>query len=336
MITSTVKTLRRSTLHTLFLYAIRDDESGQTMTTSPADHSAATPPVTEVADPRFAHLEQTPVDELARMMNDADSTVPAAVARELPRITAAIEAIVERMTRGGRLVYVGAGTSGRLGVLDASECGPTFNVGPDEVFAIIAGGPGAVTDAAEGAEDDADGGRQAVIEAEIGPDDVVVGLATSGRTPFVLAAVEQARENGTLTVGVSCNGDAALSELADIAIEIVVGPEVLSGSTRLKAGTAQKLVLNMISTISMVKLGKTYRGLMVDVRPTNDKLRARAARIVSALTDADVDQSAAVLADSGFDIRTAVVRISLGLDRAAAADLLRQSGGQLQAVLGES
>jgi N-acetylmuramic acid 6-phosphate etherase len=293
------------------------------------------PPVTELADPQFADIEDASIDELTRLMNDADTTVPAAVARELPRIAVAIEAIVARMARGGRLVYVGAGTSGRLGVLDASECGPTFDVGPDEVFAIVAGGPSALVSPSERAEDDAEAGDRAVSDAGIGPDDAVVGLASSGRTPFVLGAIRQARARGALTVGVSCNSDTELSELAELPIEVVVGPEVLSGSTRLKAGTAQKLVLNMISTISMVKLGKTYNGLMVDVRPTNEKLRARAARIVSSITGVAHEESAAMLADSGFDVRTAVVRIRLGLDHASATARLRAANGRLRVALEE-
>ncbi|NED96803.1 N-acetylmuramic acid 6-phosphate etherase [Phytoactinopolyspora alkaliphila] len=290
-------------------------------------------PVTELADPRFAHIEDAPVAELTRLMNEADTSVPAAVQRELPRISTAIEAITARMSRGGRLIYIGAGTSGRLGVLDASECGPTFDVGPDEVFAIVAGGPSALVSPSEGAEDDAQAGDHAVVEANIGADDAVVGLASSGRTPFVLGAVRRARERGALTVGISCNAGTELSALVECPVEVVVGPEVISGSTRLKAGTAQKLVLNMISTISMVKLGKTYNGLMVDVRPTNEKLRARAARIVSTLTGAPETEATAVLADSAFDVRTAVLRIQLGLDHAAATARLRAANGRLRVAL---
>lgn len=294
------------------------------------------PPVTERADPRFAHIEEASVADLAREMNDADATVPTAVAGELTRISAAIEATVVRMARGGRLVYVGAGTSGRLGVLDASECGPTFNVGPDQVFAIIAGGTQAVADAAEGAEDDTEAGARAIIDAGIGPDDIVIGLASSGRTPFVLGAVGQARDRGALTIGISCNYDSELSALVEKPIEVVVGPELLSGSTRLKAGTAQKLVLNMISTITMVKLGKTYRGLMVDARPTNEKLRARATRIVCSLTGVTPEEATAMLADSGFDVPTAVVRLRLGLDHGSAAARLRAANGRLHIALEES
>ncbi|NEE04735.1 N-acetylmuramic acid 6-phosphate etherase [Phytoactinopolyspora halotolerans] len=294
------------------------------------------PPTTERADPRFARIEEASIAELARQMNAADATVPAAVAGEVPRIARAIEAVVERMNRDGRLVYVGAGTSGRLGVLDASECRPTFNVSADQVFAIIAGGPQAVADAAEGAEDDAEAGARDIDDAGIGPDDTVIGLASSGRTPFVLGAARRARERGALTIGISCNRDAELSALVEHPIEVVVGPEVISGSTRLKAGTAQKMVLNMISTITMVKLGKTYRGLMVDVRPTNEKLRARATRIVCSLTDADPDVAAAMLADTGFDVPLAVLRLRLGLNQHAAADRLRAANGRLHLALGES
>ncbi|MBB5786237.1 N-acetylmuramic acid 6-phosphate etherase [Jiangella mangrovi] len=299
------------------------------------DGDGRTPPDTEAIDPRYAALDEAPVAELARLMNEADSTVPAAVARELPRISAAIEAIVERVGAGGRLVYVGAGTSGRLGVLDASESRPTFNVGPDEVIAVIAGGPEAIAGAVEGAEDDADAGAQAMTDAGIGHADAVVGLATSGRTPYVLGAVQRARELGALTVGVSCNHQTELSAAVDHPVEVVVGPEVLSGSTRLKAGTAQKLVLNMISTITMVRLGKTYRGLMVDLRASNDKLRGRATRIVSALTGARPDQARAMLASSGYDVRTAVLRLRLGLDHETATERLRAADGRLRDALGE-
>ncbi|TDC53122.1 N-acetylmuramic acid 6-phosphate etherase [Jiangella ureilytica] len=300
-----------------------------------SDGDGRTPPDTEAIDPRYAAIEEASVADLARLMNDADRTVPAAVGRELPRISAAIEAIVERVGAGGRLVYAGAGTSGRLGVLDASESRPTFNVGPDEVLAVIAGGPDAIAGAVEGAEDDAAAGARAMTDACIGPADVVVGLATSGRTPYVLGAVRRARELGALTVGVSCNRGAELSADVDHPIEVVVGPEVLSGSTRLKAGTAQKLVLNMISTITMVRLGKTYRGLMVDLRATNDKLRGRATRIVSALTGAGPDEARAVLATSGYDVRAAVVRLRLGLDHDTATERLRAAGGRLRDALGE-
>ncbi|WP_129662743.1 N-acetylmuramic acid 6-phosphate etherase [Phytoactinopolyspora endophytica] len=294
------------------------------------------PSVTERADPRFARIEETSITDLARQMNTADATVPTAVASELPRITAAIEAAVARMSRGGRLIYVGAGTSGRLGVLDASECRPTFNVGPEQIFAIIAGGPQAIVDAAEGAEDDAEAGAWEMTDADVGPDDTLVGLASSGRTPFVLGAMRRARELGALTIGVSCNRDSELSALVERPIEVVVGPELVSGSTRLKAGTAQKLVLNMISTITMVKLGKTYHGLMVAVRPTNEKLRARAIRIVCSLTGADEEDAGAMLVDSGYDVATAVLRLRLGLSQDAATDRLRAANGRLDHALEES
>lgn len=299
------------------------------------DGDGRTPPATEAVDPRYAALDEASVTDLARLMNEADATVPAAVERELPRISAAIEAIVERVGAGGRLVYVGAGTSGRLGVLDASESRPTFNVGPDEVLAVIAGGPDAIAGAVEGAEDDAEAGARAMADAGIGPADVVVGLATSGRTPYVLGAVGRARELGALTVGVSCNHRTALSAAVDLPVEVVVGPEVLSGSTRLKAGTAQKLVLNMISTITMIRLGKTYRGLMVDLRATNDKLRGRATRIVSALTGAGPDEARATLTTSGYDVSTAVLRLRLGLDHETAIERLRAANGRLRDALGE-
>ncbi|WP_345151077.1 N-acetylmuramic acid 6-phosphate etherase [Nonomuraea rubra] len=213
---------------------------------------------TEQSDPRYSQIDRLPTERIARLMNQADAAVPAAVAVVIPAISAAIDAIADRMAAGGRLFYVGAGTSGRLAVLDASECPPTFGTDPSLVQGVIAGGPDALTRSVEGAEDDAEAGAAALKDLEVGPLDSVVGVSASGRAPFVLGALAEAASAGALTVGLSCNDDAPLSAAAEHAIEVVVGPEVVTGSTRLKAGTAQKLVLNMISTISMVKLGRTY------------------------------------------------------------------------------
>ncbi|MEU8247789.1 N-acetylmuramic acid 6-phosphate etherase [Nonomuraea sp. NPDC048916] len=290
---------------------------------------------TESADPRFADIDKMTVAELAATMNGADAAVPQAVARALPQITAAIEAASERMGAGGRLIYVGAGTPGRIGVLDASECPPTFSTPPEQVFAIIAGGEGAVVHPREGAEDDRQAAAEAIDAAGIGPLDTVVGIASSGRTPFVLEAVRRARERGALTVGLACNPGTPLSGEAEHPIEVLVGPEVVSGSTRLKAGTAQKLVLNMFSTIVMVQLGKTYGNLMVDVKPTNGKLRERAVRIVRTITGAGRDEALALLGQNGFNVKQAVVASRFHLTPQDAAARLARNGGRLRATLGE-
>jgi len=242
--------------------------------------------LTEQVDDRYADLDTASVAQLAAVMNEADATVPQAVRAALPQIVPAIEAVAQRLAVGGRLLYVGAGTAGRMGALDASECPPTFNTSPDRVRAVIAGGPEALLVAKEGVEDDEAAGAAAVAEADVGSEDAVVGISASGRTPYVVAAVRAARARGALTVGLSCNEGTRLSAAADLSIEVVVGPEVVAGSTRLKAGTAQKLVLNMISTISMIRLGKTYGNLMVDLRVTNAKLRHRAVRIIRRFTGA--------------------------------------------------
>lgn len=290
---------------------------------------------TESADPRFADIDRMSVAELAATMNAADATVPEAVAAELPAIVPAIEAASERMLRGGRLVYVGAGTPGRIGVLDASECPPTFSTPPELVFGIIAGGPSAVVNPIEGAEDNADAGAEAIDAAGIGPLDTVIGIASSGRTPYVVAALTRARELGALTVGLSCNRGTELSAAVEFPIEVAVGPEVLTGSTRLKAGTAQKLVLNMFSTIVMVRQGKTYGSLMVDLKPTNHKLRERAISMVAAIAEVSRAQATNALNLANFDVKTAAVMLRLELDRATASARVTAADGRLRAALGE-
>lgn len=292
-------------------------------------------PATEAADPRFAHLDEEDVARLAEIMNEADAEVPRAVRAAFGTLVPAVEAISERMQRGGRLVYVGAGTPGRIGILDASECPPTFSTPPDLVHAVIAGGREAVFRAQEGAEDDPDGGRRAIDELGLTSADSVVGVAASGSTPFVLAAIARAREAGALTVGLSCNEQTALSAAAEHGIEVLVGPEVLAGSTRLKAGTAQKLVLNMISTIAMVRLGKTYGNLMVDLNASNAKLRSRAVRLVSSITGAGEDEAQQALSATGMRVAPAAVMIQHGTTPAQAEALLERSGGRLRPVLEE-
>ncbi|MEU9885306.1 N-acetylmuramic acid 6-phosphate etherase [Sphaerisporangium sp. NPDC051011] len=288
---------------------------------------------TEQSDPRYRRIDRLPTEEIARLMNAADSTVPAAVARAVPAISAAIEDIAARMRDGGRLLYVGAGTSGRLAVLDASECPPTFGTDPEVVRGIIAGGEGALTRSVEGAEDDAGAGAAAIREQRVGPLDSVVGISASGRAPFVVAAVAQARRLGALTAGLSCNGGGPLSEAAEHAIEVIVGPEVVTGSTRLKAGTAQKLVLNMISTISMIKCGRTFGNYMIEVSASNAKLVDRAARIVADITGADLAAARGALAAAGHEVKTAVVMIARRLDAGEARLLLAAFDGRLDGAL---
>lgn len=266
-------------------------------------------------------------------MNGEDATVPPAVARRLPEIAAAIDAIADRMARGGRLIYAGAGTAGRLGVLDASECPPTFNTDPAQVVGLIAGGPEAVVTSVEGAEDSAELARADLDGLAVTDVDTVVGVSASGRTPYAVGAVEHARAQGALTVGLSCNADSALAAAADHGIEVVVGPELLTGSTRLKAGTAQKLVLNMLSTITMIRLGKTYGNLMVDVRASNEKLRARSRRIVALATGADDEEVERALAATDGEVKNAILIILADVDGPTAARLLEDSDGHLRAAL---
>ncbi|KPC79484.1 MULTISPECIES: N-acetylmuramic acid 6-phosphate etherase [Streptomyces] len=288
---------------------------------------------TEAFRPELAEIDQLPTQEIARIMNGEDSTVPAAVAEKLPQIAAAIDATAERMARGGRLIYAGAGTAGRLGVLDASECPPTFNTDPSEVLGLIAGGPSAMVKAVEGAEDSKELAADDLDGLGLTPDDTVVGISASGRTPYAIGAVEHARSRGALTLGLSCNADSALAAAAEHGLEIVVGPELLTGSTRLKAGTAQKLVLNMLSTITMIRLGKTYGNLMVDVRASNEKLRARSRRIVSLATGAGDQEIEAALAATDGEVKNAILTILGGVDGPTAATLLAESDGHLRAAL---
>ncbi|MET9590660.1 N-acetylmuramic acid 6-phosphate etherase [Streptomyces sp. NPDC006516] len=288
---------------------------------------------TEAFRPELAEIDQLPTQEIARIMNGEDTTVPAAVAEKLPQISAAIDATAERMARGGRLIYAGAGTAGRLGVLDASECPPTFNTDPSEVVGLIAGGPSAMVKAVEGAEDSKELAAADLDELGLTAEDTVVGISASGRTPYAIGAVEHARAQGALTIGLSCNADSALAAAAEHGLEIVVGPELLTGSTRLKAGTAQKLVLNMLSTITMIRLGKTYGNLMVDVRASNEKLRARSRRIVSLATGASDEEIEVALAATDGEVKNAILTILGGVDGPTAATLLADSHGHLRAAL---
>ncbi|MQS39789.1 N-acetylmuramic acid 6-phosphate etherase [Streptomyces katsurahamanus] len=288
---------------------------------------------TEAFRPELADIDRLPTLDLARLMNGEDQTVPRAVAAQLPRIADAIDATAERMARGGRLIYAGAGTPGRLGILDASECPPTFNTDPGEVVGLIAGGPSAIVKAVEGAEDSGELAAADLKALELTADDTVVGISASGRTPYAVGAVAHARSLGALTIGLSCNAGSPLAAAAEHGIEVVVGPELLTASTRLKAGTAQKLVLNMISTITMIRLGKTYGNLMVDVRASNEKLRARSRRIVALATGASDDEIETALAATGGEVKNAILTILGSVDAPTAARLLTESRGHLRAAL---
>ncbi|MEU9351436.1 N-acetylmuramic acid 6-phosphate etherase [Streptomyces griseoloalbus] len=288
---------------------------------------------TEAYRPELADIDRLPTLDIARFMNAEDATVATAVGAQLPAISAAIDAVTERMTRGGRLVYAGAGTAGRLGVLDASECPPTFNTDPSLVVGLIAGGPSALVTAVEGAEDSEESARRDLDVLGLSGDDVVVGISASGRTPYAVEAVRHARSRGALTIGLACNADSPLAAAAEHGIDVVVGPETLTGSTRLKAGTAQKLVLNMLSTITMVKLGKTYGNLMVDVRASNEKLRARAHRIVALATEASDESIETALADNDGEVKNTILTLLASVDAPTAARLLEDAHGHLRRAL---
>ncbi|MDA2804395.1 N-acetylmuramic acid 6-phosphate etherase [Nocardiopsis suaedae] len=288
---------------------------------------------TEARRDDLADIDRMATADILRTMNAEDAKVPAAVADAVPAIAAAVDAAAERMRRGGRLVYAGAGTAGRLGVLDASECPPTFGTDPAQVVGLIAGGPRAVGTAVEGAEDDAAAAAADVSGLDVGPDDTVVGVSASGRTPYAVQAVRTARAAGALTVGVSCNPGSPLGAAAEHPVEVVVGPELIAGSTRLKAGTAQKLVLNMLSTVIMIRLGKTYGNLMVDLRATNEKLRARSLGIVEAATGASPEDAEAALTSTGGGVKEAILVLAADVDAATAARLLRDSDGRLREAI---
>src|SRR5262245_37291633 len=288
---------------------------------------------TEARNPNSMRLDETSALEIARLMNAEDGLVAPAVGTQLEAVARGIDLVADALRAGGRLIYVGAGTSGRLGVLDSTECPPTFQSPPEQVIGVIAGGPPAITQAVEGAEDRAE---QAAIDLKarnLSAGDVVVGIATSGRTPFVIAAMEYARKIGAKTIGVSCNSDSDLSGHVDIAIVPVVGPEVLTGSTRLKAGTATKLVLNMLSTGAMVRLGKTYGNLMVDLTASNVKLRARTNRIIRTITNLSSAAADELLKRCDGELKTALVVHEAGSSPAEARTRLQQAGGQVRRAL---
>ena len=288
--------------------------------------------VTEAQNPKSAEIDALDTADMLRVINEADQEVAGAVAREIPQIARAVDGIVERLEAGDRLFYVGAGTSGRLGVLDASECPPTFNTPPEMVVGLIAGGDRALRTSVEKAEDDPKQGEQDLRGRAFVSGDVLVGLAASGRTPYVLGAIAYARSLGALTIGVSCTTHSELARAAEIAITPVVGPEVITGSTRMRAGTATKLVLNMLSTGAMIRLGYVYGNLMVNLQPTNEKLSDRARRIIAAIAGVSYDEASRLLAEAG-SVRTAIVMSRRKLSCSDAEDKLRAAKGRLRPAL---
>jgi N-acetylmuramic acid 6-phosphate etherase len=298
-----------------------------------ADSNSLDELITEARAAAAADYDLRSTAELVELMNREDATVPAAVRSAAPQIAAAIDAIAERLARGGRLTYVGAGSSGRLAALDAAECEATFSTEEDQVIALLAGGDFASPLAQEAAEDDAEAGAAAVLGLRVSAADAVVGVSASGRTPYVLGAMQAASASGALTVCIVSVPDSELSRLAERPILVVVGPEFVTGSTRLKAGTAQKLVLNMISTISMIRLGKTYGDLRVDVAATNEKLRARARRIVRLATGASADEVDRVLAAADGSAKVAIVSLLAGIDADAARAKLTAASGNIRLAL---
>ena len=282
---------------------------------------------TEARNPRSTDLDRMSAGDILRLINDEDRLVPQIVAGELPFIEQAVELVVTAFRSGGRLIYVGAGTSGRLGVLDAAECPPTFGANPDQVQGIMAGGEGALVHAVEGAEDDAEAGVKAIDERTVGANDVVLGIAASRRTPFVLAAVAEARRRGAKTIYLTMNPRSTIDFPVDVAICPVVGPEVLMGSTRMKSAMAQKMVLTMITTTAYVRLGKTYENMMVDLMATSAKLRERAKRVVMTVTGVDYERAEMVLQDASGSVKVAVVMILAGAKAEEAVRRLAQAGG---------
>ena len=288
---------------------------------------------TEAIDSRFSKIDTLSTIDLLKLFNDGDKSVAEEVAKVLPKVAKAITEITRRMESGGRLIYVGAGTSGRLGVLDASECIPTFSLEDGLVIGIIAGGDTALRTGIEGAEDIPEGAIEDLNKMNLSKKDSLVGIAASGRTPYVIGALKYAKEIGAASIALSCNLNSELSKYADIAIEVDTGAEILAGSTRLKAGTAQKLVLNMISTVSMIKLGKTYGNLMVDLQVSNIKLRDRAIRIIQAATSCDFKRAQEALQESKDQVKVAIVMILLETSAEKALELLKASGSRVRAAL---
>lgn len=306
--------------------------SRRTSTAAPAERDALIDELAGLTTERAGErgdLAALSTDELVLAMNAEDRLVPAAVGDHAQEIARAVDGIVERMRRGGRLFYLGAGTAGRIGVLDASECPPTFGTDPSLIVGLIAGGPSAIHTAVEGAEDDDEAAASELAAHALAPEDIVVGISASGRSPYVVGGLDHARRVGALTIAVASNSPSAIGAVADLAIEVVVGPEFVAGSTRLKSGTAQKLVVNMLTTLSMIKLGKTYQGVMVDLQATNRKLRARSVRTVMALAEVDADTAEQALASVAGSVKQAILVLRGGVAPADAPAVLDAADGML-------
>ena len=290
---------------------------------------------TEQRNPNTADIDRISTLEMVRRINDEDKKVALAVERELESIARAVDAAYEALRDGGRLIYCGCGTSGRLGVLDAAECPPTYSVDPGMVMGVMAGGESAMFRAAEGAEDNAQAGREDMERIHLSARDLLVGIAASGRTPYVLGAMAYAHEIGARTVALTCNKNSEMNAAADIPIGVETGPEVITGSTRMKSGTAEKMVLNMLSTGAMIRLGKVYGNLMVDVMPTNEKLVRRAISIVSTAAGVEEELARQTLEQCGFSVKTAIVMLVRGLNAQEAEKRLKEHGGVIAKVLEE-
>lgn len=288
---------------------------------------------TEKRNPNTMHLDQMSVGQVLELMNKEDQQVPEAIAEALGQIEAAVETIIQSLKAGGRFIYFGAGTSGRLGVLDAAECVPTFGVSPDLVVGLIAGGDKAMVEAVEGAEDSLTLAEEDFKKLNLNANDTVVGIAASGRTPYVIGGLQYAQSIGAKTVSIACNQQAKISRFAQIPIEVDCGPEVLTGSTRLKAGTAQKLILNMLSTVSMIGIGKVYQNLMVDVQATNEKLEERSKRIIMAATECSYEEAASYFEAANHKVKVAIVMILTNLNATEASRKINAANGFVNQVL---
>ncbi len=288
---------------------------------------------TETRNQKTMALDDMNVMEVLQTMNEEDKNVPLAIEAALPQVKTVVEQIIQSFNNKGRLLYIGAGTSGRLGVLDAAECVPTFGTDPEMVQGLIAGGMKAMTVAVEGAEDSQELARKDLAKASLNENDIVVGIAASGRTPYVIGGLDYAKEIGATTASVACNENAQISQHAAFPIEVEVGPEVLTGSTRLKSGTAQKLILNMLSTASMIGIGKVYKNLMVDVRATNDKLVERSKRIIMQATDCSYEQADKAFYQADENVKVAIVMILTGVGKKEASDKLIQGNGFVRNTL---
>ncbi|MDN6161926.1 MAG: N-acetylmuramic acid 6-phosphate etherase [Atopostipes sp.] len=288
---------------------------------------------TEKRNPNSINLDQMSVKEAVTLMNNEDKKVTEAIEEVIPEIEQAVHTITQQLRKGGRLIYMGAGTSGRLGVLDAAECPPTFGTSPKRVVGLIAGGENAFTEAIEGAEDSEELGKSDLIALDITKKDVIVGLAASGRTPYVIGGLNYADELNLPTIAIACNKKSEIGKVANIAIEAVPGPEVLTGSTRLKAGSTQKMILNILSTLSMVGLGKVYENLMVDVQPTNKKLLSRAENILMEATGVERNKAKETLEKSGRNVKTAILMILLNINQEEANKKLEETNGHIRKTL---